>query len=138
MSATIRVTSGTVKVRMDGAVEVVTEPFVYEGVEWDPGVPKDDPDLREKVRREMIEQVSCPAIGSASKGPFELTSGTVQIEAVEDPVFLLVMQAKSSPHPDETFGQPAPEPVEVYLNPGESFETVMIEDNAWTVLVLTA
>lgn len=138
MSATIRVTSGTVKVRIDGVVEEVTAPFAYEGVEWDPGVPKDDPDLREKVRRQMIEQVSCPAVGSASKGPFDLTSGAVEILANDNPVFLLVMQAKTSPHPDETFGQSAPEPVEVFLNPGESFETVMIEDNAWTVLVLTA
>jgi hypothetical protein len=138
MSATIRVTSGTVKVRIDGAIEEVTEPFTYEGVEWDPGVPKDAPDLKERVRREMIEQVSCRAIGSASKGPFDLVSGTVEVAAVDDPVFLLVMQAKTSPHPDETFGQPAPVPVEVYLNPGESYEAAMIEDNAWTILVLTA
>jgi hypothetical protein len=136
MSATIRVTSGTVKVRLDGVVDVVHAPFVFEGVEWDPAVPKDDPSFKDQVLRKMDQDLTCPAVGSASE-PFNKVEGVFSIEAVDEPVFLVVYSDKTSPHPDETFGQPAPSK-EIVLNPGEIFESAVIEDNAWTALFLTA
>jgi hypothetical protein len=147
MSATIEVLTGACNVRLDGVSEVVNAPFTIEGVDYDPQVAR--PTLAEEIDKfktaviaAMETDLKCPAVGSASTPPVQgaagvKVAGTFRITAVDEPVFLRLYAEKTSAHPDETFGQPAPQ-TEATLDPGESIELATVDSNAWTALILTA
>jgi hypothetical protein len=83
----------------------------------------------------MKNQVSAPAMGAADY-PGTQVAGTIEVEAVDDPVFLLLFPDPESAHPDETFGQPS-EQVELTLAPGEKWTGPVAHGNVWTLIAMT-
>jgi hypothetical protein len=142
MSAKIEILSGTVKARVDGVVENVMAPFTFEGVEFsDPKYT--DTDLPDALEEAIATDLQAPAFGSASTPPSSdapfgsIRDGQFRITAVDGKVSMRVYGEKTSAHPDETFGQPAPE-THVTLDPGQSQTFDTVEANAWTVIILQA
>lgn len=146
MSAIFRILSGTARMRINGMEADVTAPWEEAGVEYVPGEPRPTETsgiarFVQAVGRAMLTDIKAPAMGAADVIPGEGRRGQqvqarIQVEAVDDPVFLRIWQDRTSAHPDETFGRGA-EASETLLQPGEVWEGNVAHQNAWTVIAVT-
>jgi hypothetical protein len=146
MSAIFRVLSGTARMRVAGLEADVTAPWEEAGIEYAPAVarPKDLSGIerfKAAVAEGMLTDLQAPAMGAADVIPGQGRRGQqvqarVQVEAVDDPVYLRIWQDRTSAHPDETFGRGA-EASETLLQPGEVWEGNVAHQNAWTVIAVT-
>lgn len=146
MSATFRILSGTARMRIAGMEADVAAPWEEHGIEYAPAVarPKDLSGIerfKAAVAEGMLTDLNAPAMGAADVIPGEGVRGKqveaiIEVEAVDEPVFLKLWQDRGSAHPDETFGQGAVAS-ELLLQPGETWSGPVAHQNAWTVLAVT-
>jgi hypothetical protein len=147
MSATFRVLSGSATLRIGGQAAVVNAPWEEAGIEYQPGVARPASmagleAFRKAVIDEMKAYAGAPAMGSADVLPAQgvtpkQVQGVIEVEAVDDPVYLILFPDPTSAHPDETFGQKS-EQVELTLNAGEKWIGPVAHANAWTLIAMTA
>lgn len=147
MSATFRVLSGAAKLRIAGLDAEVNAPWEESGIEYTPDVARPTgleglERFKQAVIAEMKTYVGAPAMGAADVLPGtgetpRQVAGIIEVEAVDDPVFLILFPDPTSAHPDETFGQKS-EQVELTLQPGEKWTGPVAHANAWTLIAMTA
>jgi hypothetical protein len=140
------VLTGTARLRISGVEADVSAPWEERGIEYTPAVarPKDLSGIEKfkaAVAEGMLTDLNAPSMGAADVVPGEGAWGkqveaTIEVEAVDEPVFLKLWQDRTSAHPDETFGQGA-EASELLLQPGETWRGPVCHQNAATVLAVT-
>ncbi len=142
MSARINVVSGSVAIRIDGEKTIYTAGVEVNEIEYQAPLPinTQGSSLSEwfvsQVVPLMERDLNCPAIGSASE-PFHKVAGSVLISADGGPVELQVYSPKTSVHPDERAAESC-EVKLISLDDGDMYEVAMHDDNAYTVMVISA
>lgn len=146
MSAIFRVLEGAAVLRIAGLETEVKAPWEESGIEYTPDVVRPSgleglDKFKQAVLAEMLSYVGAPAMGAADVLPGtgvmpRQVDGTIEVEAVDNPVFLVLFPDPTSAHPDETFGQKS-EQVELTLQPGETWRGPVAHANAWTLIAMT-